>query len=460
MRIINVKLLVVGLIFLSGCDHKPKPQPPAPKAEKSGYIRRANNPTVVVFVHGIFGGPESTWTNTATNAYWPELLSHDPAFANADIFTLGYDSPFFSSSFLFDDLIESTRLKLDYAEVFSKHERVVFVCHSMGGLIIRGLLSRYEDLRKKVPLIYFLSTPTAGSHIANIAKLVSRNPQVKILGPIPNNSDSILRSQQSDWRALKNRPSSKCAYETRDTDGIRVVDQTSASSLCDGPLDPIDSDHIGIAKPENNQADSYISFLQTFVHMPPQQLNADTAMVEGHIDTLRKVEVDCGEVKQDPDVEIAPPIQLVSGQVLTQTLAALQEASNLKSAEVSNLGRKGQKAALSYNMVGLDRSKDTQCASKGIGVILIAFFLSQPQSMPLPNGFQVTTSSDQTIAMLSRPGAVRIENVANVDPIEARSSNNRWVLLNKFSTDLGHYTAAVAVKRVGDCPLSSPTCGS
>jgi triacylglycerol esterase/lipase EstA (alpha/beta hydrolase family) len=165
-------------------------------------------------VHGIFGGPESTWTNDDTHAYWPNLLVQDNTFGGNDIYVLGYDSPFFAPTYTFDNLIENTRLRLQDAEVFSKHTHVVFVCHSMGGLIVRGLLSRYDDLRKKVPLIYFLSAPTDGSHIAKIAQLISQNPQVQVLGPIPKNSDSILAMLQGNWRAMHNIPLSKCAYET------------------------------------------------------------------------------------------------------------------------------------------------------------------------------------------------------------------------------------------------------
>jgi pimeloyl-ACP methyl ester carboxylesterase len=453
MRIIRSLSHLFLIALLVACNRAspiPEPHPGLPaKSEKSGYIRRANNDTVIVFVHGIFGGPQSTWSNSGTHNYWPELLTNDDAFSDTDIFVLGYDSPYLSGSLLLDDLIENARLRLDNAEIF-KHKHVVFICHSMGGLIVRGLLSRYEDQRKKVQLVYLLSTPTEGSHIANIAKLLSRNPQLRVLGTIPKDSDSILRSQQSDWRALHNRPLSKCAFEERDTYGIRVVDQSSASALCDGPLDPINDDHIGIAKPADDQADVYVGFRQAFMNRPSEQMNANVSLVEGHVDTLRKVEVDCGETKQSAEVEIEPPIKLSPGQAVTQTLASLQQASNLKSAEVLNIGRKGQKAALSYVMVGLDKATDMTCASKGIGIILVAFFLTQPRSMTFPSGFQVVSSSDQTIALLSRPGTVHVENAERIEPIDTPFSPDKWELVYKFSKKTGNYTLVMNVNRADD----------
>ena len=344
-------------ICILGCGPKPAEnvpikQTPA-KAEKKGYLRRNNAETVIVFVHGLFGGPESTWKNDQTGAYWPDLLTKDAAFADTDIYSLGYDSPFATGSYTFDDLIENTRLHLENDEVFSKHQHVVFVCHSMGGLIVRGLLKRYDDSRHKVPLVYFLSTPTAGAHIANIAKLISNNPQVKVLVPMPGDADSILNGLQSDWRALSNRPLSKCAYEVQNTYGIRVVDQTSATALCDGPLDPINANHIEIAKPAEDKADQYIAFRVAFLERPSQQINvsggrtAPDATIEGHIDTLRKVEVGCGQTKTEDLAEVPPPLVMKAGQIIKDAVSSLQQTSNLKYGEVTPHGVKNNNALFS-----------------------------------------------------------------------------------------------------------------
>jgi hypothetical protein len=52
----------------------------------SHYIRRSNADTVIVFVHGIFGDAKSTWTNSDSRAYWPELITTDSAFDGADVY--------------------------------------------------------------------------------------------------------------------------------------------------------------------------------------------------------------------------------------------------------------------------------------------------------------------------------------------------------------------------------------
>lgn len=45
----------------------------------------------MVFVHGLTGGRESTWTETKSKVFWPkDLLHHE--IPNARIMTFGYDA--------------------------------------------------------------------------------------------------------------------------------------------------------------------------------------------------------------------------------------------------------------------------------------------------------------------------------------------------------------------------------
>lgn len=45
-----------------------------------GYIKGPHNEKVLVFIHGVFGGAEKTWTNSQTKAYWPNLIGKDKDF--------------------------------------------------------------------------------------------------------------------------------------------------------------------------------------------------------------------------------------------------------------------------------------------------------------------------------------------------------------------------------------------
>jgi triacylglycerol esterase/lipase EstA (alpha/beta hydrolase family) len=189
------------LCSLFGCDGSEKPSIDTTKEpEGSRYIRRQNANTVVVFVHGVFGGAVGTWTNSLSGAYWPQLLADDPAFQNADVYVYSYATPYVSHSYTIDELIENMRLILTNDEVFKKHKRVVFLCHSMGGIIVRGFLKRYASNAPNVPLVYFFSTPTAGAHVAHLAQFLSKNPQLG--GMLPANSENYVSNLERDWRAM------------------------------------------------------------------------------------------------------------------------------------------------------------------------------------------------------------------------------------------------------------------
>jgi hypothetical protein len=49
-------------------------------------------PLNIVFVHGLGGSAEGTWTDTQTHSFWPPWLSKVKGLENARIMTFGYDS--------------------------------------------------------------------------------------------------------------------------------------------------------------------------------------------------------------------------------------------------------------------------------------------------------------------------------------------------------------------------------
>src|SRR5580693_5987330 len=166
----RISLLVscaIRLLFAINCQ--------AQEAVGSQYVRQANKDSVIVFVHGVLGDPRTTWINQNTKAYWPALMKDDPYFNDFDIFVVGYPSRFWHDSYSVDELVEVMRRDLDDAQVFAKHKHVYFLCHSMGGLVVRGYLTRYQKRAAQIPMIYFFSTPTTGTQVANLARLLSSN---------------------------------------------------------------------------------------------------------------------------------------------------------------------------------------------------------------------------------------------------------------------------------------------
>ena len=132
---------------------------------------------------------------------------------------------------------------------------VVFVAHSMGGLVVlRELLTHREDLLPRVRGLVFYATPQEGSQITRIAQLVARNPAIAEM--LPGDQNLSLQQLDNEWKALPARPTVRCAYEKRPTGNVMVVPVMSATRFCDGTPVAIDADHVDIVKPDRASHDT------------------------------------------------------------------------------------------------------------------------------------------------------------------------------------------------------------
>jgi pimeloyl-ACP methyl ester carboxylesterase len=253
------------ILFSTCCEiltHKmassnPTDQQTAKPAQYHPWVRRSNAHDVIVFVHGVMGDEISTWTNP-NGSYWPRMLTIDPAFDGVDVYVYGYPSPALKRSFTVDEIADNMRLILATDGVL-KYDRITFVSHSMGGVVTRQFLIKYQSVMKaKIRLLYFLATPTAGTPYAKLASLISRNSQFRALYPM--DSDSFLAPLESHWLAAgMNDLKSYCSYETQSYRGFIIVEMSSATHLCNQRLDPVDDDHIGIAKPGSTRSIQYLA---------------------------------------------------------------------------------------------------------------------------------------------------------------------------------------------------------
>ncbi|KAJ5628450.1 hypothetical protein N7490_010678 [Penicillium lividum] len=140
----------------------------------------------LIFVHGVNGGSYSTWTrNGDTSLFWPqEWLPKDQAFQDVRIHTFGYASAFSQESFLnIPDFARSLLYAIHDSPVITRESKVplVFVGHSMGGLVIKKAFILAHDsvemkaLVRRICAIFFLATPHQG---ADLAQTLSRLLQV------------------------------------------------------------------------------------------------------------------------------------------------------------------------------------------------------------------------------------------------------------------------------------------
>jgi tetratricopeptide (TPR) repeat protein len=220
---------------------------------------------VVVFVHGIFGDADGTW-RYSPSVYWPQLLLTDDAFRDSDIYVASYSSPYLGNTMNLNEVVTNLNNRLVSDEVFSKHSEVVFVCHSLGGLVVQQLLLTFRDYSRQVPFIYFFSTPQTGAEIANLARVFSSDPLLRAL--IPGDENDYLQNLENQWKAAQFHIHRFCAYEKRKYKGVLVVERLSGTRNCDDPPIAINEDHIGIVKPNGKEHDSYIALRNAFIQYP------------------------------------------------------------------------------------------------------------------------------------------------------------------------------------------------
>lgn len=235
---------------------------------KSSFVRQSpESDTVIVFVHGFTGDGVSTWSSS--NAYWPRLLIEDKTFDGTDVFVYSYPTGFWSTMSI-DELAENMRSVLSVNHVTAYH-RIVFLSHSMGGLITRAYLLKNRDIAGRTSFAYFFSTPTTGSQVASIVSVALSSPQISKLKAMK--SDDYLADMLRQWLSAGFEFPSYCAYEKRLTSGLSlVVDMASASALCTKALDPIDADHIQIVKPQSQDSAAYIAFKAAYADAIVQEL--------------------------------------------------------------------------------------------------------------------------------------------------------------------------------------------
>ncbi|MCJ1332360.1 hypothetical protein MMC10_009052 [Thelotrema lepadinum] len=131
----------------------------------------------LIFVHGLGGGSQSTWSKPGADfSFWPrDWLPVEPSFQNVRIHTFGYNSNWAKESTLnIHDFAKSLLGAIKNCPAIPRGSTapIVFIAHSMGGLVIKRayILARqideFESIGTRVKAIFFLATPHRGSDLA------------------------------------------------------------------------------------------------------------------------------------------------------------------------------------------------------------------------------------------------------------------------------------------------------
>lgn len=227
----------------------------------------------VVFVHGLDGDARSTWQNNdKTDGFWPEWLGRD--FPDIGVWSLDYEAKSLVWKGHAMPLVDRAKNILDYLELYGFGQRPIgFVCHSLGGLVVKQALRHAKDFDNKnwkpiaeqTRFIEFLATPHSGANIANWIKHLSTLLRpTDAIDDLQAHNPTLL--DLNDWfrdnhKALGIKTAVYC--EELETKGIMVVNKTTANPGIPG-VHPIslDADHITICKPESDNGAVYLRLKQ------------------------------------------------------------------------------------------------------------------------------------------------------------------------------------------------------
>ncbi|QWP79047.1 hypothetical protein J5226_11940 [Lysobacter sp. K5869] len=278
----GIAALIVALALLAGCERPTGDGAKPDGADDNGKTPAAStdvgvNQTdprwvrqsqphariAVVFIHGIFGDTLGTWTHANGKSFFDYLASAPGVGDKVDIYAFGFTSRMFGQGS--QDIREASIKLHDYLDYHgvSQYDTIVFVGHSMGGLVAMRTLTEYPELSAKVPLMVFFATPQEGSDITRIARYVVANNAIRQM--LPADGNDFLKDLSDRWANLRNSgqaPKVICAYETMKTHGELIVPWSSATRFCDeAPPGIADADHISIVKPDRQEHESVVKLV-------------------------------------------------------------------------------------------------------------------------------------------------------------------------------------------------------
>ncbi|OBT57821.1 hypothetical protein VE04_01878 [Pseudogymnoascus sp. 24MN13] len=255
----------------------------------------------VLFVHGLRGHPRDTWENgrfsssdenTATPKKWktffkksvlaadntsgdsaPERLFWLEEFLALDIpearvWTYGYNADVIGGVFQANNKNSVSQHSRDLAVKLGREieneDPIIFVAHSLGGIIVKDALRRSEICRSRTKAIIFLGTPHRGSSYAgwgaiasNLAKVALQDSNKKIVETLDVNSE-VLDNIHEEFKTIVHMSSISIHsfQEGRGISGVKglhnkVVDDYS--SKIDLPqaletVESIDANHMEMAR--------------------------------------------------------------------------------------------------------------------------------------------------------------------------------------------------------------------
>lgn len=239
------------------------------------WIKESYKGKTIVWVHGFLSSGDSCWQKTGCLS-WPDLISQEKDINNFGNYVVTYHTDIFSGKYTIDSIVQALYdiLKIDNV-LNSKH--IVFICHSMGGIVVRKFLVKRElQLQSKKISLFLIASPSLGAKYAQWFKGIARimgHSHALALQPI--NKNPWLYELHTDFLTMKDR--SNIIVSGRELIEAkfftlkwfwfipRVVSPVEGVSFFGEPIEIPETDHFSIAKPTNKDSFQHkllVKFLQ------------------------------------------------------------------------------------------------------------------------------------------------------------------------------------------------------
>jgi len=258
-------------------DRLPSRATPAMSSNPTGLHRISPHATGlavadIVFVHGLGGASHDTWRHgkhgDPNHFFWPEELGRE--LIGYNVWTFGYDAGI--TSLGKPGMIIGKRagnLAAQMKNLGLGCRPIIFVCHSMGGLVVKSLAcdrpeGEHDALIANIRGIVFCGTPHLGSAFASAAGVLGGFLKVASIQKHVHEmrrDEEALNLKHDRFRAWHNKHSiaiqtyaeSRSLFRNNFLGKLidlgQVVPRTSANTgLGDFPVD-VDADHFELVKP-------------------------------------------------------------------------------------------------------------------------------------------------------------------------------------------------------------------
>jgi pimeloyl-ACP methyl ester carboxylesterase len=162
-----------------------EPRPPSMTMDRLNNFWHTYNGsnTVFIFIHGIFSDSHSCWRHgnprDREQVFWPDLIRSDRRLGGPSIYLAGYYTAFDAGDFPVAQCAREVLDALRRPDVDDRlpvldRRRLVFICHSTGGIVARYMLEKYRDVfAEKAVGLALIASPSLGSGWANLASLAA-----------------------------------------------------------------------------------------------------------------------------------------------------------------------------------------------------------------------------------------------------------------------------------------------